>query len=125
MVAKAAPKKRATLEQLLGKKPRTTTVDVTVGTDTLTLEFRALGAKAYDELMAAHPPTKEQKAEGQVWNPVTFPAALIAASSHDPTITPEQATELWTSPDWARGELWDMLARLVALNQEGLDVPFT
>jgi len=127
VASKAAQGKveRATLDQLLKKPPRTATVEVTVDGGKATMLFRALGAKAYDDLLAEHPPTKKDKEDGGVWNGDTFPPALIAASSMDPKISVEEATEVWTSPDWSRGELYDMFSRLVRLNQEGLDIPFT
>lgn len=127
VASKAAQGKveRATLDQLLKKPPRTATVEVTVDGGKATMLFRALGAKAYDDLLAEHPPTKKDKEDGGVWNGETFPPALIAASSLDPKISADEATEVWTSPDWSRGELYDMFSRLVRLNQEGLDIPFT
>ncbi len=116
---------RATLEQLLAKPPRTVTVEVSVGDAKATMLFRALGSKEYDDLIAKHPPTKKDKDDGGVWNTETFPPALIAASSLDPKITDEESEKIWESPDWSRGELFDIFTRLVRLNQEGLDVPFT
>ena len=117
--------KPATLEQLLAKPPRTTTVEISVGEDKAAMRFRALGSKAYDDLAAAHPPTAKQKADGAVWNTDTFPPALIAAASLEPVISVEDAVKIWESPDWSRGELFDLFDQLLRLNQGGLGVPFT
>lgn len=116
---------RVTLEQLLAKPPRTASVEVSVGETKATMLFRALGSKEYDDLIAEYPPTKKDKDDGGVWNSEAFPPALIAASSLDPKITLDEANKIWESPDWSRGELFDIFTRLVRLNQEGLDVPFT
>lgn len=122
-MTKAAPK--ATIEQLLNKPSRQVTVDVTVDGGTAQMVFQALGAKDYDDLVAEFPPTKKDKDDGGVWDSEKFPPALIAASCLEPSLTREQAQQLWESPDWSRGELYDIFSRLVRLNQEGLDVPFT
>lgn len=116
---------RATLESLLKKTPRTVTVEVSLGADAkASMLFKALGSKAYDELIAEHPPTSADKKDGGVWNSETFPPALIAECSLEPRMSVEDAASLWKSEDWSRGELFDIFTRLVRLNQEGLDVPF-
>lgn len=124
MAAKKEPV-RATLEQLLAKPPRTVSVEVSVGDAKASMLFRALGSKAYDDLIAEHPPSKKDKEDGGVWNSTTFPPALIAESSVEPKINGDEAMKIWESPDWSRGELYDVFTRLVRLNQEGLDVPFS
>lgn len=47
------------------------------------ITLRGLPRAAYEELMAAHPPTDEQKEDGQVYNPDTFAPALISTCSVD------------------------------------------
>lgn len=57
--------------------------------------FRALGKRAWADLLAKHPPTAEQKQHGRAeFNADTFPAAAVAACAVDPVITPEAATRL-------------------------------
>lgn len=58
--------------------------------------FRAVGKKAWADLLALHPPTKDQLSEAPRLdhNPETFPPAAIAASCVDPVITPEQVDQL-------------------------------
>lgn len=43
------------------------------------LWFRGLGRPAYEDLISQHPPTDEQKAQGQVYDDETFAPALISA----------------------------------------------
>ncbi|MGC9539980.1 hypothetical protein [Streptomyces sp. UG1] len=71
------------------------------------LTFRALPRPVIEELLHAHPPTDEQAADGAAFNPDTFPAALIAASSAD-GMTEAEARELrdaWSAPD--ANALWE------------------
>ncbi|MGW2886404.1 hypothetical protein ACWDDN_13805 [Streptomyces griseoruber] len=71
------------------------------------LTFRALPRPVLEELLHAHPPTDEQAADGAAFNPDTFPAALIAASSTD-GMTEAEARELldaWSAPD--ANALWE------------------
>lgn len=65
------------------------------------LTFLALPRPVLEELIAAHPPTEKQEEEGAVFNPDTFPAALIAAASFD-GMSQDEASELlatWSAPD--------------------------
>ena len=128
MEADVATKKveRASLETLLSKPPRTKVIEVSLADDQkASILFRALGSKAYDDLMAAHPPTKQEKEDGAVWNSDTFPPALISACSVEPKIDEDSAKTIFTSEEWSRGELMDMFMKVVALNSEGINVPFT
>lgn len=59
--------------------------------------FRAIGKRAWFDLLAAHPPTAkdlEQYGRNLDHNPRTFPAAAVAATLVDPAMTVEQVTEL-------------------------------
>ncbi|MER5546492.1 hypothetical protein ACWDBP_35000 [Streptomyces sp. NPDC001233] len=65
------------------------------------LTFLALPRPVLEELISKHPPTEQQAAEGTVFNPDTFPAALIAAASFD-GMTRDEADELlstWPAAD--------------------------
>lgn len=71
------------------------------------LTFRALPRPVLEELVHAHPPTDAQAADGAAFNPDTFPAALIAASSVD-GMSEAEARELldtWSAPD--ANALWE------------------
>lgn len=119
------PQGFASVAQLLKKPVRTKLVHMNLGDERYSIRVKALGAKAYDELLAKHPPTKAQKAEGGVYNMDTFAPALLTECMIEPEISKEEATELWTSPDWSRGELLDLFFSCVEVNNKGLDVPFT
>ena len=71
------------------------------------LSFRALPRPVLEELIAEHPPTEQQAAEGAIFNADTFPAALVSAASVD-GMSREEAEELlngWSAPD--ANALWD------------------
>ncbi|WP_158507652.1 hypothetical protein [Streptomyces noursei] len=65
------------------------------------LTFRALARPVLEELITEHPPTESQGAEGAIFNPDTFPAALVAAASFDGMSETEAAELLstWSAPD--------------------------
>lgn len=121
--------KRATMD-MLKNKPRSTTEfslflsDGNGGTDEVTLKYQAIGMRAYDKLVAKHPPNNDQRAEGSSFNIDTFAPALIAACSMEPEITPAEAKEIWDSEDWSRGDVMVLFRNAVELNNRGLDVPF-
>lgn len=125
MAARKAAPKRATVEDLLAKVRRSKELQLGEGDTALTLVFQAMGSKAYDDLIAAHPPTKEQKAQDAAWNPDTFAPALIAGCSVEPKIDDDTAVSIWASDSWSRGELMDLFMSVVRLNSEGLNIPFT
>jgi hypothetical protein len=62
------------------------------------VEFRfvQIGHSAWLKLMAAHPPTPQQKRDfpAAEFNIDTFPAAAVAASCQSPAMTPEDALRL-------------------------------
>ena len=123
-------RKIATLEDLLNKPARTKEITINVpngksGTTDFVMTLKAIGSKGYDDLLASHPPTNIQKKEGQSYNVDTFAPSLIAASSVTPKLTDEQATQIWTSNEWSRGELTELFIGCVEVNSRGLDVPFT
>lgn len=122
--------KRATLDQLVNK-PRSTTEfslylsDGNGGTNEVTLKYQAIGMRAYDRLVAKHPPKPDQRADGASFDIDTFAPALIAACSVDPEISPAEAKSIWDSDDWSRGDVMVLFRNAVELNNRGLDVPFT
>jgi hypothetical protein len=121
-----AERRDATLEELLSKPPRTKELILRVPGDVeLVVRLQAIGAARYDELLAEHPPTKQQKTDGMTHNPDTFPPALIAECLVTPHMNVEEATQLWTDPAWSRGELSELFYGCVEVNSKGLDVPFT
>lgn len=122
--------KRATLD-MLKNKPRSTTEfslflsDGNGGTNEVTLQYQAIGMRAYDKLVAKHPPKPDQRAEGSSFDIDTFAPALIAACSVDPEISPTEAKGIWDSEDWSRGDVMVLFRNAVELNNRGLDIPFS
>jgi hypothetical protein len=118
--------KFASIDALLNKPARTSTVQIGSEEDGLQIKVKAIGNTAYDKLIESHPPTPKQKREDDaVYNPETFPPALIAASAEDPKLTYEQATELWKSDAWSRGEMMGLFSACLKVNSAGLGIPFT
>jgi hypothetical protein len=86
-------------------------------------KFRSIGHRAWADLMAAHPPTKEQlKALGRIdHNPETFPLAAISASCADPVMSVEDVGRLERVLNDTQFNL--LLVRCVEANTGGLDTP--
>lgn len=85
--------------------------------------FHKVGHRAWRDLLADHPPTKEQKADyrGIDHNPETFPAAAIAASCASPKMTLEQVLQfeqVMSEAQWA--VLW---AKCLEANAGNSDTP--
>lgn len=129
-VAAKAPKSTAATFAALQRKPRRTvtfpvsTVDEDGEETQLMVKFQALSAKDYDKLVAAHPPTPKEKSLGAVYNVDTFAPALISAVSLEPRLTVEEATELYTSPDWSGGEMASLFIQAQRVCNSGIDIPF-
>jgi hypothetical protein len=82
--------------------------------------FRALPDKDWSDLLAAHPP---RDAEKEMFNPETFPRALIAACCVDPVMTPEQVDRLFGVLNQAqRNQVFD---GAYEVNTEGTSIPFS
>jgi len=99
--------------------------------------FRSMGRAKFEELMAAHPATadqrkqlKEQMAEmgrpfdPPKWNPDTFPPAIVALSSLDPELTLADAQELWSDPNWSPAELLKIYECALSCYWEVEEIPF-
>lgn len=122
--------KFATFDLLLDKTPRTKLIELTVTDDQgketkVAMKVKALGFKDYDDLVGEHPPNKAQIKDGNQWDPETFPPALLSACAVSPGLTVDEATAIWESDSWSRGELMDVFVALIKLNSDGLNIPFT
>jgi len=66
----------------------------------LVFRLRSIGAKRYEKMVLAHPPTEKQIAEAKEkgdtanFNAETLAPALLAACLIEPELTPEEADEL-------------------------------
>lgn len=85
--------------------------------------FRALSFREWADLLAAHPPTKEQKKgnEGLQHNPDTFPAAAVAASCTEPAMSEAEAGELLDALHPSQRDL--LWGTCLALNRGDVDAP--
>lgn len=88
------------------------------------LTFRAIGRKAFEELLSANPPSKDQledlsmrgsNGETPTFNPEVFPQRLVAASLG---MADEEIMEWWDGPDWNGGELQELFFHAMKVNQE-------
>jgi len=120
---------RATLDLLRNKRPREREISLkipgTEGDTEATFLFRSIGAKEWELLVGKHKPTNAQRADGQPFNIDTFPPALLARVCVEPQLTEDDWMEIWTSPDWNRGEISDFYQAAVDLCTTGFDVPFS
>lgn len=128
--AKAAADKPVTFSDLLGKRRRTDKVVIpTINADGEPTEFvirlQALGGTDYDELLAKHKPTNEQKDKGMIFNPDTFMPALIAACTTTPAMSYSEAAMLYNSEEWSGGEISSWFLACQRVNNGGVDIPFT
>jgi hypothetical protein len=98
-----------TLMEKLAKEARAdlTAAQKTYDAHTVTLRFQALERNQLKDLMAKHPPTEQEEADGKEFAEETFAPELIAAASMDgmPAEAAARYLETWTAPD-ARG-LWN------------------
>jgi hypothetical protein len=97
---------------LATKRLRETTLHVDVEGGSVGLVLRALPRSQYRELLEAHPPVKD----GEDWNADTFCPALIAASSVDPELSLEQATDIWEG--WETEEASRLFLASYYLNED-------
>ena len=121
--------RRATFDLLLNKPrvEREISFQLPVeggGEQEVTMLLRAISGTKYDRMLADHPPTKEQKADGSSYNVNTFGPALLADVVVEPELTGAEWRELWNSPAWNRGEIMELFLAAVQLCNQGLDIPF-
>ncbi len=83
--------------------------------------FKAIGRRAWRDLVAAHPPTPEQRKEGADMNPLTFPVAAMAACCVEPTdVDFDELGTLTNEGQW--NKLW---VACHEANTGRADVPFS
>lgn len=81
--------------------------------------MRALGDKAWSDLVAAHP----SQDKNQDWDPVTFPRALVSACCTEPAMTAEQASQLFEVLN--AGQRRELEQAAFDVNAEATSVPFS
>jgi hypothetical protein len=131
VAAKAVKSAGEATFEALNKKPRRVLNFTVYSADdsgdqiSLTMRYRALSNRAYDDLQAAHPPTSKDKTAGAAYNLETFAPALISAVSVIPMLSYDQAKELYTNEDWSGGEVTSLFINALRVCNAGLDVPFS
>jgi hypothetical protein len=83
------------------------------------ITLRALGYRAWSDLVAAHPSPKDD----QAFDPETFSPALVAACAVDPAMTPEQASQLFEVLN--QGQVKAVIDAAFEVNSEPTAVPFS
>jgi hypothetical protein len=84
--------------------------------------FRAIGRRAWSDLMTAFPPSEEDRRNGAGYDKVMFEPAAIAASCVSPVMTVEQVERLGDVLN--EGQWMVLLGGCLAANVEGRD-PFS
>lgn len=120
----------ATADLLLHKRPVEKWVTITLangeGDPTeFRVKMRAIGTQEYDRMVTKHPPSARDKKDGLTYNINAFAPELIAACMVEPALSPDEAEELWKSPDWNRGEHMQLFLSAVEVNNRGLELPPT
>lgn len=90
-----------------------------------TLQVHPIPPGEYEELIAAHPPTKEQRADGAGWNHTTFAPALLAACV-DRGTEDQMSAEDWAADIkagvYASGEVGTLFQTCLNVNDRSPDV---
>lgn len=110
-----APKIQAKIDRLVKKSESTIEMFV----------FKSIGRFRYDELVSAHPPTKERKKAGDDFNADTFPPVLVSESCIDPEFPLEDAIEIFSDPDWNGAELRKLFFGALDVNTETGEIPLS
>jgi hypothetical protein len=123
--AAAAAQARSELRQALAAGDETATAAAQQAADDATaaldacwqpIVLRSIPAEQLTALIAEHPPAKEQKAQGDQWNPETFQPALIAACAHDAGMTAEQWAQELASDRWSTAERNELFGKCLEVN---------
>jgi hypothetical protein len=85
----------------------------------VTFTLRALGHRAWSDLVAAHP----SEDEGQAFDPVAFSPALVAACAADPEMSVEQVGQL--SDVLNQGQVQELIDAAFDVNSAPTAVPFS
>lgn len=85
----------------------------------VTFTFKALGAKAWSDLVAQHP----GKTRDEAFDADTLAPALVAASAVDPAMTAEQVADLFEQLNHGQREA--LLGAAWTVNSEATSVPFS
>jgi hypothetical protein len=116
---------RASMAQLKAKPQAEQEYITVVGGQRVSFKYRAIGARDYDRLVTANPPTAQQRADGASFDINKFAPALLARVIVDPVANESDWSDIWLSGSWNRGECMDLFMTAVNLCNQGLDItPF-
>lgn len=110
-----APKVQEELEKVIAEGRSTEAV----------FTFRSIGRARFEKMLEDHKPTKQQKDQGNIYNPDTFAPALLSAASVEPEISLEQAQEMFDSEMWNSAELAKLFLAAQEANAEAPDIPLS
>lgn len=100
---------------------RIAAVEAEIETKSRTFTVECIGHKRWADLLAQHPPTKEQRLRGLDNDERTFPQAAIAASVVDPKLTPAQVEKIAAKAP--TGEWIKLWSAVLGVNLGGLQAP--
>lgn len=86
-----------------------------------TFRMRALGHRAYSNLIAAHPAAEQNK--GVPYDAATFLPALVAACCIDPVMTVDEVGQLLDTVN--DGQARELFGAALAVNEEPSPLPFS
>ena len=92
---------------------RLAALEAEIEASVMIIKLRAIANRPWADLLAAHPPTTEERAQGFGAHPDTFEPAALAACAVEPTFTVEQAERMANTiprSEWAA--LTDAVRRL-------------
>ena len=91
----------------------------------VTFIFRDIGRKRFDDMIEEHPPTEQEKKLDPPfqYHPDIFAPALMAATAVQPTMTLQQATDIYD--EFGQGEITALFMTALAACTERASVPFT
>lgn len=97
------------------------TVEADIEASVRVFTLTACTYQQWADLMAQHPPSKDQRSKGHISNPDTFEPAALVACATDPAVTLEQAQRMrQTLPP---SEWQALMAAVARLHQEQTTAP--
>lgn len=125
LIAEARPDDPKLSMALEAEKLRLAEAKAALREDAVTFTFRGIGRKSYDDLVAEHPPTDEQRQKSVEltgdprnigFNTDTFPPVVIFRSMIEPEMTQEEVNALYDDPAWNGPEVMELFAAALAVN---------
>lgn len=107
--------------QIVAIAERIGEVEAEIDASSLTFRLRGLSRKAWADLLAKYPPTREQLKRGLDNNELTFPQAAIAATVVEPELSVAKSEELAES--LPMGEWMKLWTATLGLNLGSLQTP--